>query len=140
MSYNVLIVDDSRSMRSVIKKMLNLSGFQVGEYLEASNGREALDMLENNWIDLVLSDVHMPVMDGLGLLRAMKAAGLLKDLPVVLVTTEANEERLSEAMALGARGYLRKPFRPEEIRGLLSEILGGSDVFGLASGTEGCDF
>lgn len=140
MSYNVLIVDDSRSMRSVIKKMLSLSGFQVGEYLEASNGREALDMLENNWIDLVLSDVHMPVMDGLGLLRAMNAAGLLKDLPVVLVTTEANEERLSEAMALGARGYLRKPFRPEEIRGLLSEILGGSDVFGLASGTEGCDF
>lgn len=140
MSYNVLIVDDSKSMRSVIKKMLDLSGFQVGEYLEAVNGKEALEILEDNWVDLVLSDVHMPVLDGLGLLRAMSESGLLKDLPVVLVTTEANEERLNEAMALGARGYLRKPFRPEEIRDLLSEILGGSDVFGLANSSEGCDF
>src|SRR5512139_4144329 len=98
MSYNVLIVDDSRSMRKVIRKVLDLSGFQVGECLEAGNGREALDLLESHWVDLVLSDIHMPVMDGFGFIRAVRNSGSWEDLPVVFITTESNEDRLQEAM------------------------------------------
>ena len=72
MSYNVLIVDDSKSMRKVILKTLQLSGFELGEFLQASNGQEALAILEGNWIDLILSDVHMPVMDGFGFIRSLR--------------------------------------------------------------------
>ena len=140
MSYNVLIVDDSKSMRKVIVKVLLVSGFNIGEYLEASNGQEALDMLENHWVDVVLSDIHMPVMDGIGLIRALRAKEAYKDLPVVFITTEANEDRLQEAMALGAKGYIRKPFRPEAIRALLAQVMGETDDTRMAISDEGCDF
>ncbi len=140
MPYNILVVDDSRSMRNVLKKVLSVSGFQVGELLEAGNGREALEVLENHWIDLILSDIHMPVMDGFGLLRALKEKDGWRDLPVVLVTTESNRDRLQEAMALGARGYIQKPFRPEEIRSLLRQIMGETDDYELAASDEGGDF
>ena len=95
MAYNVLIVDDSKSMRKVILKTLQLSGFELGECLEASNGQEALDILEGKWIDLILSDVHMPVMDGFGFIRSLKEKDIFRDTPVVFVTTEANEDRLN---------------------------------------------
>lgn len=140
MSYNVLIVDDSRSMRRVIRKILDLSGFQVGECLEAGNGREALDLLESHWVDLVLSDIHMPVMDGFGFIRAVRNSGSWADLPVVFITTESNEDRLQEAMALGARGYIRKPFQPEEIRSLLCRVMGETNGDARSISDEGCDF
>ena len=138
MAYNVLIVDDSRAMRSVLRKVLGASGFPVGECREAGNGAEALEVLRTSWIDVVVSDIHMPVLDGYGLFRAMRETPALRDLPVVFVTTEASEERLAELMALGARGYLRKPFRPEEFRSVLGAVLGEPD--GMAQSTEGCDF
>jgi len=140
MPYNVLIVDDSKSMRKVIKKILYLSGLRIGESLEASNGQEALDVLENHWVDLILSDIHMPVMDGFGLIRALKENEMWKDLPVVFVTTEANEDRLKEVLSLGARGYVRKPFRPEDIRPLLARIMGEDYELRVAGSDEGCDF
>ncbi len=140
MSYNVLIVDDSKSMRRVITKTLQLSGFSVGEYLEASNGQEALDLLDGKWVDLILSDIHMPVMDGFGFIRSLREKEVFKDTPVVFVTTEASEARLKELMALGASGYIRKPFRPEEIGTMLSGIMGESDDSRMGTGAEGCDF
>lgn len=140
MSYNVLIVDDSKSMRKVIMKTLQLSGFRVGEYVEASNGREALDQIEGKWIDLVLSDIHMPVMDGFDFIRSLKENEMYKDTPVIFVTTEASEAKLNLLMALGARGYIRKPFRPEEIGVLLGEIMGESDDHTVGASPEGCDF
>ena len=140
MSYNVMIVDDSRSMRKVILKTLRLSGFELGECLEASNGQEALDILEGKWIDLILSDVHMPVMDGFGFIRSLREKDICRDTPVVFVTTEANEDRLNQLMDLGASGYIRKPFRPEEIRALLSRIMGETDGFRVGTSVEGCDF
>ncbi|MHC1745238.1 MAG: PleD family two-component system response regulator [Syntrophobacteraceae bacterium] len=132
MPYNVLIVDDSKSMRQILRKILAVSGFNLGECLEASNGEEALRVLEDNWVDLILSDIHMPVMDGLGLLRNLRKHSDWSDLPVVLVTTESNEDRIQEAISLGARGYVRKPFKPEEIRAHLNEIIGESDGDGTA--------
>jgi two-component system, chemotaxis family, chemotaxis protein CheY len=140
MSYNVMLVDDSRSMRKVILKTLQLSGFEIGECLEASNGQEALDILEGKWIDLILSDVHMPVMDGFGFIRALREKDIYKDTPVVFVTTEANEDRLNQLMVLGGSGYIRKPFRPEEIRALLGPIMGETDGFRAGTSVEGCDF
>jgi two-component system chemotaxis response regulator CheY len=140
MAYNVLIVDDSGSMRKVLQKTLRLSGFDIGQYLEASNGREALEVLEGEWIDLILSDVHMPEMDGIEFLRALRKKELFSNTPVVFVTTEANEERLQMLMELGASGYIRKPFRPEEIGALLGKIMGEPDGFLAGRSTEGCDF
>lgn len=140
MAYNVLIVDDSKSMRKVILKTLRLSGFQLGECLEASNGQEALDILEGRWIDLILSDVHMPVMDGFGFIRSLKERDICGDTPVVFVTTEANEDRLNELMSLGASGYIRKPFRPEEVGAFLSGIMGETDGVRMGTDPEGCDF
>jgi two-component system chemotaxis response regulator CheY len=140
MAYNVLIIDDSKSMRKVILKTLQLSGFELGECLEASNGQEALDVLEGKWIDLILSDVHMPVMDGFGFLRSLKEKDLYRNTPIVFVTTEANEDRLNELMTLGASGYIRKPFRPEVIGALLSSIMGETDGFRVGTSIEGSDF
>lgn len=140
MAYNVLVVDDSRSMRKVLLKTLQLSGFELGECLEASNGQEALDILEGKWIDLILSDVHMPVMDGIGFIRSLRDRDICSDTPVVFVTTEANEDRLKQLMDLGARGYMRKPFRPEEIGALLSRVMGETDGFRMGTSVEGCDF
>ena len=140
MAYNVLIVDDSRSMRKVIQKALQLSGFQVGECLEASNGQEALDILEGNWIDLIVSDIQMPVMDGIEFIRSLRERDIGRDTPVVFVTSEANQERLARLMDLGAGGYIRKPFRPEEIGNLLNRVIGDTDAFRMGNSAEGSDF
>ena len=139
MSYNVLLVDDSASLRKVVRKVLRLSGFKMNECFEASNGREALQLLSDNWVDLILSDIHMPIMDGFQLLEAIRKDETWHDLPVVFITTESNPERLKKAVALGARGYIRKPFKPEEIRSVLLRILGDSDD-SVATEDEGCDF
>ncbi|GLI33544.1 response regulator [Desulforhabdus amnigena] len=140
MSYNILIVDDSGSMRKIIKKILLVSGFDLGEWWEAENGQAALKILQDHWVDLVLSDLHMPVMNGLELLQALKKEKNWSDLPVVFITTESNENRLNELLALGARGYIRKPFRPETIHAHLSEIMGEPNAKGMAISDEGCDF
>lgn len=140
MPYNVLIVDDSSTMRNVIKKILRLTGIAFGSCLEASNGQEAINVLENNWVDLILSDINMPVMDGFGLLQAIKLQPSYQDVPVVLITTESNEQRLQEAMRLGAKGYIHKPFTPETVRSLVREVMGETDESGIPDSDEGCDF
>ena len=140
MSYNILIVDDSKSMRKVISKVLQASGFQVGTLMEAENGQEALGVLEKEWVDIILSDIHMPIMNGVEFLRVLKDQEELKELPIVFITTESNEERVNEIMSLGANGYIRKPFRPEDIRSLLSKIMGEGNGEGMAADDEKCDF
>lgn len=140
MSCNVLIVDDSRSMRKVIWKILRMLGFELGECLEASNGQEALDILEGKWIDLILADVNMPVMDGVEFMRSLREKNICGDTPVIFITTEANENRLKQLMDLGASGYIRKPFRPEEMGAFLSRIMGETDGFKMGTSVEGCDF
>lgn len=124
MAFNVLIVDDSAAMRAVIKKTIKVSGFKVGEYLEAPNGQEALEILGNAWVDLVLSDINMPNMNGLELIAEMKKDRDLKAIPVVMVTTEGSEKSMQRSMELGAKGYIKKPFQPEDIRKVLNEIMG----------------
>lgn len=128
MAYNVLIVDDSQTMRKVIQKSVILSGFELGNCWEAGNGREALDMLHSHWVDLILTDLNMPVMNGLEMLRELKKDGLHRNIPVILITTEGSEKRLEEAYALGIQGYIQKPFHPETIRNFLTRIMEGTRV------------
>lgn len=123
MGYNVLIVDDSQTMRKVIRKTVSISGFDLGNCWEAGNGREALDILGSCWVDLILADLNMPVMNGLEMLRELKKTDLHRHIPVILVTTEGSEKRLEEAYALGIRGYIQKPFYPETIRDVLTQIM-----------------
>jgi two-component system, chemotaxis family, chemotaxis protein CheY len=124
MAYNILIVDDSIPMRAVIKKIIKASGFDVGECFEASNGREALKVLNEEWLDLVLTDYNMPDMNGLELVEEMKRDEALASMPVVMVTTEGSKERVEEFMAKGIIGYIKKPFTPEQIKQKLIEIMG----------------
>jgi len=124
MAFNVLIVDDSAAMRAVIKKTIKVSGFMVGEYLEAADGVEALDILSNEWVDLVLSDINMPNMNGLELIAAMHKDQDLRPIPVVMVTTEGSEKSIQKSVELGAKGYIKKPFQPEDIKRILNEIMG----------------
>jgi two-component system chemotaxis response regulator CheY len=124
MAFKVLIVDDSLPMRAIIKKVVKVSGFNVGEFFEASSGDEALDILKDQWLDLVLTDYNMPHMDGLELLDRMKKDELLQSIPVIMITTESGRERVKEFMEKGAADYIRKPFTPEEIREKLNRVLG----------------
>lgn len=126
MSCNIMIVDDSGSMRAVIKKIAIISGFKMDRCYEASNGREALAILKDNWVDVILSDINMPEVNGLELLRAMQADDLYKEIPVIIITTEGSEERMQEALNHGAKGFIKKPFQPEELRSMLYEVLGMS--------------
>jgi len=139
MGLKVLIVDDSAVMRAMVKKTLAAAGFAVLEALEAGDGRKALEILNREKVDVVLCDLHMPEMNGLELLQALKDAG--KAPPCfILVTTEGRKDRLRQAMALGARGYVIKPFQPERLRKILSLFLGEPDGPGLEEGPEGLDF
>jgi two-component system chemotaxis response regulator CheY len=127
MTFNILIVDDSLSMRAVIKKIIGMSGIRTDKCYEAQNGREALEVLAGNWVDIILSDINMPEMNGIEFLKALRSDELFKEIPVVFISTEANAERIKEASLLGARGFLKKPFVPEELRKLLYSVLGLSD-------------
>jgi len=124
MSFNVLIVDDSNSMRAVIKKVISISGFKMDKCIEASNGVEALEALTGHWVDVIISDINMPIMSGFELFERLKSDNLLKDIPVIAITTESSDERMQDAFNLGVKGFIRKPFLPEEIRGILYKVIG----------------
>jgi len=127
MAYKILIVDDSPPMRSVIKKTVKASGFRVGELVDASNGKEALDILKKQQFDLVLTGYNMPGMDGLELIGEMKNDDMLKDIPVVMITAEGSQQRVAEFMEKGTADYIKKPFTPEEIKSKLGLILGETE-------------
>ncbi len=124
MAYNILVVDDSRTIRSIIKKTLTLTKLDLGQVFEAENGRQALDILKDNWIDVVLSDLNMPEMSGMELVDAMAADGLLKDIPVVVISTDGSVTRINELKEKGIREYIRKPFTPESISEIIERVLG----------------
>ncbi len=128
MAYNVLIVDDSQTMRKVILKAVALSGFDLGDCWEAGDGREAINILADHWVDLILTDLHMPGMNGLEMLREIQKDEIHRQVPVVLITTEGSENRIQEAWALGIKGYIQKPFHPEAIRDILTQIMVKADV------------
>ena len=123
MELHVLIVDDSPAMRAFIRRVLDLSGLELGLCLEASNGEEALRLLENNWVDAVLTDINMPTMDGEELLRRMSEHPVLRLIPVLVVSTDRTDGRVQKMLTLGAKGYVTKPFAPETLREELERSL-----------------
>ena len=123
MSVNVLVVDDSGVMRSMIIKTIRLSGLQLGEIYQAANGREGLDALHQNWIDLVIADINMPVMNGEDMIDRMNEHPEFKDIPVVVISTEGSSTRIERLENKGAR-FIHKPFTPEIIRDTVKDFLG----------------
>ncbi|HEY2861242.1 MAG TPA: response regulator [Terracidiphilus sp.] len=111
-----LIVDDSSVMRKIVERALRQAGLGSMTVHEAGNGIEGLEVLRRISVDLILSDINMPSMDGLEFLRQIKAQNLVPDAPVVMITTESSEEHVKQAIAAGARGYIRKPFTPEQVK------------------------
>jgi two-component system, chemotaxis family, chemotaxis protein CheY len=122
----VLIVDDSSVMRKIVERALRQAGLNVTEVLEASNGAEALAQVQKGSLDMILSDINMPVMDGLEFLKNLAALDSARGVPVVMITTEGSEARVVEALSAGAKGYLRKPFTPEQVKDRIAPLLGGS--------------
>ena len=128
MALNILVVDDSATVRAVIAKTLQIASVKHDKLFEAANGQEALDVLKDNWIDLIFADINMPVMNGIAMIERMSADGVLKSVPVVIVSTEGSATRIEELKAKGVSAYVRKPFTPESIRQVVTEILGGEHV------------
>ncbi len=123
MGYNVLIVDDSPIIRKMVAKTLKISDLDINEYHFAENGRQALMLLDDNWIDIVFADINMPEMNGMEMVEKMVEKELLSTIPVVIISTERSRERIQALKAMGISAYLHKPFVPEDfarvVRGLL---------------------
>jgi two-component system chemotaxis response regulator CheY len=124
MNCNVLVVDDSPILRMAIRKVVRLAGVEDDRIHEAGNGREALDVLETVWVDLVLLDLNMPVMDGEQFATELRKNPDLADVAVVVVSTEGNRDRLQRMCDLGVMDTLRKPFEPEDLHRLIGKVLG----------------
>ena len=124
MAYRVLITDDSPAMRSFVRRVIEISGFELSHCYEAGDGEEALSLLHREWVDAILTDINMPGVDGEELLRRLAADEMLRSVPTIVISTDATENRISRLFALGARGYVTKPFRPETLRAELERILG----------------
>jgi len=121
----VLIVDDSSVMRKIVGRSLRQAVLAVLQVLEASNGSEALSLARDNPLDLILSDINMPLMDGLEFVRQLRGIESAQQTPVVMITTEAGEAHVVQALSLGASGYIRKPFTPEQIKERVIPLLRG---------------
>lgn len=120
---SALIVDDSSVMRKIVERALRQAGVAFAKVFEASNGVEALDVLREHSVELILSDINMPNMDGLEFLRQMRAQHLALDVPVVMITTESSQEQVREAITAGACGYIRKPFTAEQVKDRIVPLL-----------------
>ncbi|MGA2735993.1 MAG: response regulator [Bryobacteraceae bacterium] len=116
MALNILVVDDSTAIRKILIRVLRQTALAIDEIFEARDGLEALEIVRNHPLNLVLSDINMPNMDGLGLLAELKGADQWRNLPVVMITTEGSEEKVSQAIRLGSAAYIRKPFTAEQIQ------------------------
>jgi two-component system chemotaxis response regulator CheY len=124
MGFRVLIVDDSPAMRAVIRRILELSGFDLEGCLEAGHGGEAVGVLAGAPVDVILTDINMPVMNGEQLVSRLRRDKRLGDIPVVVVSTDASEHRVRHMIELGASGYVTKPFVPEALRLEVERVLG----------------
>jgi two-component system chemotaxis response regulator CheY len=105
-----LIVDDSSVMRKIVERSLRQAGVKAG------NGAEALAVLEESQVDLILCDINMPIMDGLEFVKQLAGVSNAKGVPVVMITTEGSESHVVQALSCGARGYIRKPFTADQVK------------------------
>jgi two-component system, chemotaxis family, chemotaxis protein CheY len=121
----ILIVDDSSVMRKIVERSLRQAGLSLGQVFEAGNGAEALASVQENKVDLILCDINMPVMDGLEFVKSLSGVDNAKGVPVVMITTEGSEGHVVQALSAGARGYIRKPFTPDQVKEHVLPVLAG---------------
>ncbi len=121
MSKSILAVDDSTSMRQMVAFTLKGAGYQV---VEAADGQQALNVAKTRGFDLVLSDVNMPVMDGIELIKNLRTLPNYKFTPILMLTTEAGTEKKMEGKAAGATGWIVKPFNPDQLLNTVKRVLG----------------
>ncbi len=120
----VLLVDDSAVMRKIIQRNIKETGLIVDEFVEAGDGNQALDKVNDNGdLDLILLDWNMPNMSGIEFVKTLRSLNLAKRIPVVMVTTEGSDAKVSEAKESGADGYLTKPFTADQLRDTLGSYL-----------------
>ena len=120
MAKTIMIIDDSASLRQVVGIALTSAGYDV---LEACDGQDALDKLTGIKIHLMLCDVNMPNLDGISFLKALRQNSGYKFTPVIMLTTEAGEEKKREGQAAGARAWVVKPFKPEQLLLAVSKLI-----------------
>lgn len=120
---NILIVDDSAIMRKMIIKTIRLCGLDVNRLYEAENGRKGLQLLREEPIDILFTDINMPVMDGMEMLRRVRQHKATRSLPVLIISTESNKGRIKEINKQGAV-FVHKPFTPENLRENILSITG----------------
>ena len=116
MAVDVLIVDNSAAIRKILHRVLMQAEVPLGQVFEAGDGLQALEMLKTQSVNLILSDINMPNMDGIQLLGQIKANAAWRNTPVIMITTEGSQAKVMEAVQLGAAGYVRKPFTAEQIK------------------------
>ena len=124
MAYNFLLVDDSSIVRKSLKKTIGMTSLDISELHEAENGEVAIEVLKNEWVDLVFLDINMPVMNGVEFMEAIRADEELKDTAVIIVSTEGSKERIQKLEGLEVKAYLRKPVTPENLVEKVTEVLG----------------
>jgi two-component system, chemotaxis family, chemotaxis protein CheY len=123
MAYRILIIDDSAVTRKVLAKTIGMVGLPVETILEASNGEEALRLLREQDVDLILADLNMPAVGGTDLAARLRADPRTRAIPLIIVSAEASAQRIQELSRLGVRQYIHKPFTPEQIRQTLLEVV-----------------
>jgi two-component system, chemotaxis family, chemotaxis protein CheY len=121
-----LIIDDSFVMRKIVERSLRQAGIDLAEVREAGNGAEGLKALQTSGVDLILCDIYMPVMDGIEFLRQLQSVPNAKGVPIVVITAESRASHVVQALLIGARGYLRKPFTPEQVKEHVLPLLGAA--------------
>jgi len=122
MPKKILIVDDSSTMRKIVTRSLRQAGWEDCEILEAGDGQEALNLLATTPVDLILSDINMPNMDGMEFLRQKATIPAIQGIPVVMITTEAVADTVENVKKLGAKGSIKKPFTPDQIKETLGPL------------------
>ncbi|KYN23888.1 two-component system response regulator [Vibrio cidicii] len=120
MAKTILVVDDSTSIRQVVGIALRGAGYDV---IEASNGKDALSKMTGNKIHLIISDVNMPVMDGIAFLKEIKQHPRYKFTPVIMLTTEAGQDKMSEGRTAGAKAWIVKPFQPPKMLDAVAKLV-----------------
>lgn len=133
MPLNIMIVDDSPLIRRAVRRSLQMSQIEFDSVREAENGRVALDLIAQSPADLVITDLHMPVLDGEGLVRALAESGRMEDMPVIVVSSDRNQHRLGRLLLLGVWACLPKPVRPEVLGRTVRAVLDARPEVEVAS-------